>query len=352
MLSSSAPQKPQRVSTSFQTRQTHNFIGSLLSPISTKTGSETSLGNRSLNERNLSSYINRDHHKSEVPPSLRKVTNSINKISQKLPNLFVSSKVIIDLTSHLKNIKGLIVRAEIEEMKVQELKEKAFDEWNKFTNLLSEVVAIDENENIQSFCKDQIDSLALMISSLNASITNKKSCKAQMDKVNAKFEELKLNVQENSEGLLQTLKSLLKIIVNSTTLFSPSINNNNDTQLYLDNLKQSITGMIQYIHNSNNAVESRKFVQSYARDIMKEITDLFLAAAIEEKKIINIHRLNDDDINIDKKPKRQKRKAPAKILQSYPNPKHIPASRPKLYEERRRVSAMGPLRARVPMANF
>ncbi|OHS99449.1 hypothetical protein TRFO_08379 [Tritrichomonas foetus] len=367
-MNTSSPSSPkasrtssQRVSTSLQSRTTRSSLHGQ-NDTSHPFTSRTCLANRdnhsSLSSSLSSSLGNRSHDhfyvKKEttnfyVPPSILKIPKCVNKVLSNVSNLFVSNDVILELSVHLKNIKNLIARAEVEEIALTSLQSKCVEEWNLFGQQMVEIVAIDENPNIRQFCTRQFESLSMILSALHSNedkINKNQTAKNQLQKIDEKIEESKKNLTENLPLLPASLKALQRVALNSATVFNLGTTNQTESNLFMNNFKQGVNGMIQYIQNANEAVEARKYLQVFAYDAMKEIQELFSAAQKEEKKMNEIKSIETSTSPSHQSESPQKKKV-TKQLKSYPVPKHTPVSRPKLYEERRRVSAMGPLRAKV-----
>lgn len=345
-------------------------------PRSTKAGSTKSARIASLQNK-----MPLDSWQQFIYPILSKIPATADSVLTKISTLNIPNTQIIELSSHLKNIKNLVQNTKMEAISVSLLQEKCAKESDEFGTQVDQIVKVDEKQNIIDFCTRQTDSLSMILSSMhsaydknqdqnftvNGKKISRKTALTQLQKIDEKFEEVRNKLSENTTGIQTALKNLNRIITESSNAFSccPSVRNENE--LYQNRLKQGISNMLQYIQNSNDAVESRRRFQASSTESMKEIQEAFSQALREEAKINHIQVLEDKEmltnvtssitnndvsnINTDSAStiQKQKNKEPRKkpqTVKSHSPPKHTPVSRPKLYEERRNLSAVGSLRAK------
>lgn len=343
-------------------------------PRSTKAGSVQNARITSLQNKMPS-----DLWQQYIYPNLSKIPAIMDSVLAKVPTLNIPNNQLIELSSHLKSIKNFVIDARFDAVGVSILQEKCTNEWNDFNTLVTQIVKSDKKQNVIDFCAHQTDSLSMILSSIHSAFdknqdqnftvngrkVSRKTVLAQLQKIDEKFEEVKTKLTENMTGIQTTLKNLSRTISESSNVFSccPSVRDENE--LYQTRLKQGISTMLQYIQNSNEATEARRRFQTLSTESNKEMQDAFSTALKEETKISQIQVLEDKEkltnvtssitnndvsaINTDSSSTIQKNKEPRKKLQqvkSHSPPKHTPVSRPKLYEERRTLSAVGSLRAK------
>lgn len=347
-------------------------------PRSIKAGSTQ---NSRISSPSLQNKMTPDLWQHFIYPKLTKIPNIVDSILQKISTLNIPNNQIIELSSHLKNVKNYIQNSKIEVNNVSQLQEKCMKECNDFGTQVSQIVKNDEKQNILDFCTRQTESLSMILTSIhsaydknqdqtftvNAKKISRKTVLSQLQKIDEKFEEVKGKLTENISGIQITLKNLNRTISESSIVFTccPSVRDEND--LYQTRLKQGISSMLQYIQHSNEAVEARRRFQVLSFESIKEVQESFTQALKEEEKMNHIQVLENKEeltnvtssitnndasvINTDSAStiQKQKNKEPRKkpqSVKSHSPPKHTPVSRPKLYEERRKVSAVGSLRSK------
>ena len=288
-----------------------------------------------------------------VPPSILKIGNVIAKVSDVLPKLFVSSALIVELQSILKNINAALACASRETSTVSDLRTQFKAEWKKFVDGVDRIVETNEIDNVREFWERQVPSIERTVQRMRGkaeSLEKRPKTKQEFEAIDTAFQDATAALDESLGSFRRTLRALHGALESGDRVWKLITANETEMALVKQTNVDYVNAVLVFIGNAESAVSRRKGVKVVCSDALKEINTLFEAALREEKKIREVERREADK---DKPVKERKKKMvpPAAKLQPIPVPKHTAVTRPPLFEERKRVGVLGPSKSpRSPRA--
>ena len=288
-----------------------------------------------------------------VPPSILKIGNVIAKVSEVLPKLFVSSALIVELQSILKNINAALACASRETSTVSDLRAQFRAEWKRFVDGVDKIVETNEIDNVREFWERQVPSIERTVQRMRGKaelLEKRPKTKQEFEAIDTAFQDATAALSESLGSFRRTLRALHGALESGDRIWKLITANETEMALVKQTSVDYVNAVLVFIGNAESAVSRRKGVKVVCSDALKEINTLFESALREEKKIREVERREADK---DKPVKEKKKKItpPATKLQPIPVPKHTAVTRPPLFEERKRVGVLGPSKSpRSPRA--
>jgi hypothetical protein len=268
---------------------------------------------------------------------LEKITVHVDRVIEILPDLFISSADVFELSRNLRNMRALVLRATLESTPLPVLHKQCSREWNIFAANLEQRVTANEATNVQAFCETKLPLIGRVIDAIGA---KRSAFQKDAAKVTA-FESLAAAFGECERGLggdilpfERALHNLEARFLNAEPLIAFAAPPEQRASLKKTAI-DFIGLMRQFTRNALRAVSQRAIVAAVARQTRTAITELFAHAApfkhaVAKKKVSAGQE----------QPKKTAYKRPAV-------PKHTPRVRGSLFEQPRGVSAM-PVQKRRP----
>lgn len=279
-----------------------------------------------------------------VPDILEQIQGQIDRVTNALPGLFVSSQQQFDLSRGLRTVRTLLVRSASERVAIPDLRHDFKDGWNQFVESLEAVVQLDDTPNVVAFCEDKlafvrrpIDDVRTKLAAGNPRAQTRQAFEA-LDAAFATCSAAVSGLSFQNSGPFQAALSRLSIrLQSSEPLFRLTAP---DAQAAaLTKALTQFVGLCQaYVGNALQAKQQRLAVAAVAHQAKGEITALFSDA-------MRRRRLPKDT---DREPPQQapttrvKTVDEIKRLPKMELPVHSPTVKRRLFEEPKRVAALRP----------
>jgi hypothetical protein len=279
--------------------------------------------------------------------SLDLIPPIVDRVLHRLPNLFISSTQLLELSSHLRKVKGVLARMSQEGCPIADIHNACTREWTMFSNLMTPIVESDELQNVRAFCGTQLQLLertVARIASAQETLTSKPALQQSFVSLEAAVNSVRNSLQIDYKNVQKTLKTLATEFQRSDPLLKLITTSESElTALKKSNL-DFVEMMIQYVTNAGNGCAQRRTVNIFCQECFNEITAAFVQAEREESQR---KALTARQNTVPQNGEEENRTRPVRKLGRIPEPRHIPVTRSKLFEDRRLVSAR-PARRSVP----
>jgi hypothetical protein len=260
----------------------------------------------------------------------------IDRLLARLPNLFVSSAQLLEISSHLRRLKTQVARMALGDSGPAAIRLLCNSEWQTFSNMIGTIAS--ERENVRTFCNTQLQLLQRTFSRIAAKqakfadrpqlLENFKALEAALNAVTSAIDKEHSNLQNLLKALslqFQHADTLLKLL----TPIEAELAALKKTNLDLVDM------MMQYIANAENGSAQRRGVRQFAQECFNEIGNLLTQAEVQEKREEELGARKPPNPDAPPLPKK-----PVKKLKKFPAPKHIPVTRSKLFEDRKLISSL------------
>jgi hypothetical protein len=202
---------------------------------------------------------------------------------------------------------------------------------------LTPIIETDELKTVREFCQNQltvIDRTIDRIRARQASFARKPQLNQSFESLDKSLQDVKTALKGDISLFQKLLQSLAAQLHRSDALLKYATTSEPDFALAKKTSLGAIEYMQQFIQNAEKGCAQRTRLHTFCREQNIEILHLFSQAA-RDGTLDSPSRGDEKQTEV-KRDRRTIRK-----VATYATPKHIPMSRPKLFEDRRRVSALG-----------
>jgi hypothetical protein len=262
-------------------------------------------------------------------PTLEKVIGQVDRVLAILPDLFISSADILELSKNLQTIRALVLRAKFEETSLRDLKRECADEWNVFAAALEPRVEANEEPNVSAFCETKLSFLGRVINAIGKRIdefAKDEKATAALDRLSKAYRACADPPERELDALRRKLKNLDAEFKKGKALLVYAAQG--EQLVVLENtVFQFLEAMNQFVANATRALGQRRNVRAVAAQANLAITGLF-ASALPFK-----HTQKTKSVPPTKSPEKKK-------WVDLGPPSHTPLVRRKLFEDPPGVRAL------------
>jgi hypothetical protein len=226
----------------------------------------------------------------QAPASLEMILPHVDVVLSRLPELFISSAQLVQISINLRNIQTKIRRAIQRATPVGTVQSAYEAEWQIFFSNLMAIVQSDEFRNAREFCENELRLIDRTVDKIRA----KRASFSKSPQLTQSFQTLETSLLDAKNALgadFPNLPKFLQLLTGRFQLSDGLLKFATATQSELVVAKRTLLNLIelmhQYIQNAENAKAQRRQIETFCRDQNAEILRLFSEAGKEERNILS-----------------------------------------------------------------